>query len=493
MALIESINPETGETQFEAQEESTSDEVNLSVQRARSLARTWSMTSYANRAGVLEAIANALDGASPELAELAHSETALGVDRLVGEIARTTFQLRLFADALRLGKLGEIEIDEPVAGAPPAGRPHLVRHLIGIGPVAVFGAGNFPFAFGELGGDTASALAAGCPVIVKEHPGHPVLARTVIKLSQDAIAGSGYDRDLIQGIRGLVAGQELVQHREIRAVGFTGSQLAGRSLFDLASNRPEPIPFYGELGSMNPVFITHAALAARKDQIATDAAGAISIGKGQFCTKPAVLFVPDDDEFLTLLTQGLSGIASGPLLSPSSKDRFVASVARVSSVGGVEELLSASRGEGLYDVSPGLLVTTLENFLAHAPALLQECFGPIALVVRVSQDADLASVVPALEGCLVASIQAEPALDQELVRSLMGPLSEVAGRIVLNGWPTGLAVAPAQNHGGPYPASTSPIHTSVGLHAAERFLRPLVVQNASKEAWPGLDDLWGSL
>ena len=489
MASIESINPSTGESQLEAQEESSSSDLSRAVESAKTLAQPWRWTASADRALVLEAIADALDGAASELAQLADTETALGADRLVGEIGRTTFQLRFFADALKSSQLGSREVEDAVAGAPPAGRPRLVRNLIGIGPVAVFGAGNFPFAFGELGGDTASALAAGCPVVVKEHPGHPVLAQTVVKLAQDAIENAGHDRHLVQGVRGFEAGRELVQHPGITAVGFTGSQVAGRALFDLASQRPEPIPFFGELGSMNPVFVTRAALAERKELIASEAAAAISIGRGQFCTKPAVMFVPDDEEFVALLASGLSDMEAGPLLSPSSKDRFDANVSALKAVDGVEELVSTSRGGAPYDVSPGLLVTSLDKFLAQAPALLEECFGPIALVIQVSNDEDFASVVPFLEGCLVSTIHAEPTSDQELVSALVETLSEISGRIVLNGWPTGLAVAPAQNHGGPYPASTAPLHTSVGLHAIERFLRPVVIQNATHEDWPSLGHL----
>lgn len=486
MAKILSINPSTGNAQFGPLEESTEQEVDLCAQRASALARSWSSTSLSTRAAVLEAIALKLESNSSDISQLANSETALGVDRLSNEIARTTFQLRAFADALREGSLWATEINEPIAGMPPAGRPHLSRFLIGIGPVAVFGAGNFPFAFGELGGDTASALAAGCPVVVKEHPGHPSLARRVIELSRQAIEETGQNPDLIQGVRGLNAGMSLVEHSDIRAVGFTGSQFAGRLLFDIAQKRPEPIPFFGELGSMNPVFVTLAALNSRKEQIATQAASSISMGLGQLCTKPALLFVPDDDEFVEILVRKLMEVASGPLLSPSSRERFVSDVSLVSKVRGVQQLLSIDRSEGSLEVSTGLLSTTLENFLDKPHQLLRECFGPVALLVKVSGNDDFERAVSVLEGCLVVSIQAESAVDQDLVNSLMAPLSEKTGRIVINGWPTGVSVAPAQNHGGPYPASTASQHTSVGLHAAERFMRPVVIQNADAGQWPEL-------
>jgi NADP-dependent aldehyde dehydrogenase len=426
-----------------------------------------------------------VDADPASLAELAHQETALGADRLVGEIARTTFQLRLFAEELESGRLLTTDIDEALAGLPPVGHPRLVRRYVALGPVAVFGAGNFPFAFGQLGGDTVSALAAGCTVVVKDHPGHPQLAQTLTALAQTALTGAGFDADVLQSVRGMAAGTALVAHPDVQAGAFTGSQKAGRALFDTATSRPQPIPFYGELGSMNPVFITEAVLSSRRDELATELATSLTMGRGQLCTKPSVIFVPDDQAFIDGLVQALSGVAPGQLLSPTSLERYVKGVSGVAAVNGVTELIPTSAGADL-SVAPGLLSTTFENFLERSDELLEECFGPVGLLVRCQSDADFDAAISHLEGALVATVHAVPETDADLARHLVEELSFIAGRVVVNGWPTGLAVTPWQHHGGPYPASTSVLHTSVGSQAMMRFVRPVVIQNVSDDQWPGL-------
>ena len=485
MGTLNSISPFTGEAQFEPIAESTAAEVDTAVARSASACKAWSRLAPTERGRALRAIADALDANPGPLAELAHQETALGADRLVGEIARTTFQLRLFATELETGRLLTTEIDEAVAGLPPVGHPRLVRRYVALGPVAVFGAGNFPFAFGQLGGDTASALAAGCTVIVKDHPGHPQLARTLTELAQSALTGAGFDADVLQSVRGMAAGSAVVAHPAIQAGAFTGSQKAGRALFDVATSRPEPIPFYGELGSMNPVFITEAALAARRDELSAELAGSLTMGRGQLCTKPSVIFVPRDQAFIDGLVEALSAVASGQLLSPLSLERFVQGVSGVAGVSGVTELIATSAGADL-SVAPGLLSTAFENFLERSEELLEECFGPVGLIVQCQSDGDFDAAIDHLEGALVATVHAVPDTDSSLARHLVEELSFVAGRVVMNGWPTGLAVAPWQHHGGPYPASTSVLHTSVGSQAMMRFVRPVVIQNVSDEQWPGL-------
>lgn len=485
MGTLNSISPFTGEAQFEPIAESTADEVNTVVARSAAASKTWARLAPAERARALRAIADALDANPASLAELAHQETALGADRLVGEIARTTFQLRLFAQELESGRLLATEVDEALAGLPPVGHPRLVRKYVALGPVAVFGAGNFPFAFGQLGGDTASALAAGCTVIVKDHPGHPKLAQTLTELAQSALTGAGFTADVVQSVRGMAAGSALVAHPAVQAGAFTGSQRAGRALFDIATSRPAPIPFYGELGSMNPVFITQAALASRRDELATELAGSLTMGRGQLCTKPSVIFVPDDEAFVDSLVQALSAVAPGQLLSPLSLERYVSGVSGVAGVSGVTELIPTSAGADL-SVAPGLLSTTLENFLQRSDELLEECFGPVGLLVLCQSDADFEVALGHLEGALVATVQAVPGEDTALTQKLVEELSFIAGRVVVNGWPTGLAVTPWQHHGGPYPASTSVLHTSVGSQAMMRFVRPVVIQNVSDDQWPGV-------
>jgi NADP-dependent aldehyde dehydrogenase len=262
------------------------------VSQAAAALDEWWGAPVERRAAVLESIANALDGQVEVLSELAESETSLGVPRLVGEVARTTFQLRLFASALREGRILRPESDPEVSGSPPEGHAALARSYLPIGVVAVFGASNFPFAFGVLGGDSASALAAGCAVVVKVHPAHPRLSRRLIALAREAIAAVDAPQDLLTSVEGVQEGADLVVAREVKAVGFTGSQPAGRLLFDLASSRPDPIPFYGELSSLNPVAVTPGAARTRADEIAKGFAESLTLGAGQFCTKPAVVVVP---------------------------------------------------------------------------------------------------------------------------------------------------------------------------------------------------------
>ena len=485
MGTLNSISPFTGETQFEPIAESTVAEVDAVVARSTAASKAWARLAPTERAGALRAIADAVDADPAALAELAHQETALGADRLVGEVARTTFQLRLFAEELESGRLLTTDIDEALAGLPPVGHPRLVRRYVALGPVAVFGAGNFPFAFGQLGGDTISALAAGCTVVVKDHPGHPQLAQTLTSLAQSALTAAGFDADVLQSVRGMAAGAALVAHPDVQAGAFTGSQKAGRALFDIATSRPQPIPFYGELGSMNPVFITEAALSSRRDELATELATSLTMGRGQLCTKPSVIFVPDDQAFIDGLVQALSGVAPGQLLSPTSLERYVKGVSGVAAVDGVTELIPTSAGADL-SVAPGLLSTTFENFLERSDELLEECFGPVGLLVRCPSDADFDAAINHLEGALVATVHAVPETDADLARHLVEELSFIAGRVVVNGWPTGLAVTPWQHHGGPYPASTSVLHTSVGSQAMMRFVRPVVIQNVSDDQWPGL-------
>ena len=485
MGTLNSINPFTGEAQFDPIAESTPAEVDAVVARSVAASSHWAKVAPAERARALRAIAEALDADPTPLAELAHQETALGADRLVGEIARTSFQLRLFAEELETGRLLATEIDEALPGLPPVGHPRLVRRYVALGPVAVFGAGNFPFAFGQLGGDTASALAAGCAVIVKDHPGHPHLAQRLMELARLALTGAGCDADVLQSVKGMAAGSALVSHPAVHAGAFTGSQKAGRALFDIATSRPQPIPFYGELGSINPVFITQAALAARRDELASELAASLTMGRGQLCTKPSVIFVPDDQAFIDGLVHELSAVAPGPLLSPLSLERYIQGVSGVADVTGVAELIPISAGADL-SVAPALLATGFDNFVKHADELLEECFGPVGLLVRCESEGDFDVAIERLEGALVATVHAVPDVDGALASHLVDELSFIAGRVVVNGWPTGLAVTPWQHHGGPYPASTSVLHTSVGSQAMMRFVRPVVIQNVSDEQWPGL-------
>jgi NADP-dependent aldehyde dehydrogenase len=425
----------------------------------------------AQRAGWLTAIADRLDAAVDELVALADEETALGETRLRGEVGRTTGQLRMFAAVVTEGSYLEATIDHAAPDATPP-RPDLRRMLRPTGPVAVFAASNFPFAFSVAGGDTASALAVGCPVVVKAHPGHPRTSRRTADLVEEALAAAGAPAGAFALVDGFDAGLELVDHPAITAVAFTGSLAGGRALHDRAAARPAPIPFFGELGSINPVVVTADADAARGAELATGLAGSFQLGAGQFCTKPGVVFVPDGSALEAALAP-LVGADLPRMLTPSIADGFQSGSARVEAVAGVELLAGGAAG-------PAVAVTDVATLRSHADELLAEVFGPFALLVRYDSRTELAEALADLEGSLTATLHAAPG---EPVDDLLPRLEAIAGRVLFAGWPTGVAVTWSQHHGGPWPATTSQ-HTSVGATAVRRFLRPIVYQDAPDAVLP---------
>ena len=474
---IQSIDPKTGDKLSAEIQDSTFDEISQIIEQSQSAFEIWSEVSTDDRAKVLEAIASALDENVNELAQLADQETALGLPRLVGEVARTTFQLRLFASELKKKELLKEDLDEKIEGAPPQGRPQLQRSWVALGPVAVFGASNFPFAFGELGGDTASALAAGCTVVVKEHPAHPQLAQKVIALARNAIKNSGFNENILQSVRGFQSGSELVKHPLIKACGFTGSQTAGRALFDLSVAREVPIPFYGELGSINPVFVTENAAKERGAEIAAGFVASFTLGAGQFCTKPSLILVPESANFEAEALKAIDPESFSTLLTPDIQKKFLKDVALVTSKNGVKTLLEPKAKADGFGVSIGLMSVALKDFLENLHEISHECFGPVALVVTYRQEAELISVAAQLEGALVTTFHAEIEKDQDLLKKLTKIAKHRSGRLVMNGWPTGVAVTRAQHHGGPYPASTNVLFTSVGSYSMMRFVRPVTYQD----------------
>ena len=477
----QSIDPKTGLKLADPIADSSKSEVGEAVSLSAVAFGDWSKVSASERASVLEQIASALDANVDELAQLADQETALGIPRLVGEVARTTFQLRLFANELKMGELLKADLDEKIEGAPPQGRPQLKRAWVALGPVAVFGASNFPFAFGELGGDTASALAAGCTVVVKEHPAHPQLAKKVIELSQAAIEQAGFSKDILLSVRGFTAGQELVTHPLITACGFTGSQGAGRALFKLAVTREIPIPFYGELGSINPVFVTEAAAKNRISEIASGFVGSFTLGAGQFCTKPSLIFVPESSDFSTEALKVIDPETFATLLTPGIQEKFFKDVEQVKSKAGVKTVIAPKAKPEGFGVSIGLMSVSIEDFLANLTEISHECFGPVAVVVTYKNHAQLLEAASKLDGALVTTFQSDLDSDKEILKKLVQITKYRTGRLVLNGWPTGVAVTRAQHHGGPYPASTNLLHTSVGSYAMMRFVRPVTFQDFPPE------------
>lgn len=433
-----------------------------------------------DRADVLDRMGDALDARADELVPLAQAESHLPEGRLRGELVRTSFQLRLFGEVLREGAYLDARIDHPDPDWPMgAPRPDLRRVQGPIGPVAVFAASNFPFAFSVAGGDTASALAAGNPVVVKAHPGHPRLSTVVADVLRDALTAVGLSAGALGIVHGKDAGISLVQHPGIKAAGFTGSIPGGRALFDLATGRPEPIPFYGELGSNNPVFVTAAADAERTEEIATGFAGSFTLGAGQFCTKPGTLVVPAGSSVLERLRT--ADLPSGQeMLNPRISTGYGDSLRALQGVEGIE-VLRADDVSLDAAPSPTILRTTAQRLLEDPEVITAECFGPTALVVEYDDPAQLLAVARAFEGQLTASIQAQPDDD---VTELVQLLAERAGRVLWGSWPTGVSVTHAQQHGGPYPATTAAGTTSVGTAAIERFLRPVAYQDFPDAALP---------
>ena len=441
---------------------------------ATAAARISAAASDAERAGWLNAVADALDANAAELVEIADAETSLGAARLTGEVARTTGQLRLFAGVITEGSYLEAIIDHADPAATPL-RPDLRRILKPIGPVAVFSASNFPFAFSVAGGDTASALAVGCSVIVKAHSGHLRLSERTAEIVAEALCGAGAPEGLFALVSGREVGTALVQDPAIKAVGFTGSIPGGRALFDLATSRPDPIPFYGELGSLNPVVITAAALQARSAELAAGLAGSFTLGAGQFCTKPGLVFIPAGTQFAQEVAQaGKDKPALGMLTTRIAEAypdglRSFASVDGVVVVGGSVDQDAVAHG-----AAPVVFATSAATVMAQPDKLLEECFGPTTILIEYADRDELSAVLAKVPGSLTATLHAGPGED---IDALVEQLSGLAGRVLFAGWPTGVAVNWAQQHGGPYPATTS-LFTSVGATAVRRFQRPVAYQDA---------------
>ncbi|GAA3562005.1 aldehyde dehydrogenase (NADP(+)) [Microlunatus spumicola] len=452
------------------------------VAAAVAAGQRWAATSRADRAGVLDAVADALDAAGDDLVPLAMAESHLPEGRLRGELQRTTFQLRLFGEVLREGAYLDVRVDHADPAWPMgAPRPDLRRTQVPLGPVVVFAAVNFPFAFSVAGGDTASALAAGCPVLLKAHPGHLRLSVATADVVRGALTAAGAPDDLFTLLVGDEAGRAALTDPGVQAGAFTGSTVGGRTLFDLATSRPVPIPFFGELGSVNPVFVTRAAAEARGPEIASQAVASFTLGVGQFCTKPGVLLVPEGSSVLEALrTAELPGAA--PMLS----DRMVSGHNRVrhelEELPHVSVLARSADGE---DATPGptVLLTDVASLLADVEELFRECFGPTLLVATYAGEADLLALAQAIDGQLTASVFGEES-DVPALGELVTVLGTKAGRLLWNGWPTGVSVTYAQQHGGPYPATTAPSTTSVGTAAIDRFLRPVAFQGFPQALLP---------
>ncbi|MER6287380.1 aldehyde dehydrogenase (NADP(+)) [Streptomyces sviceus] len=485
-APVWSVDPRTGKQREQVAVEATAQEVDAAV-RAAYDARA-SLADRTVRAAFLRTAATKLEESKEHLVEAADAETALGPVRLTGELARTCYQLRAFADIVDEGEFLGVVINHPDDTATPP-IPDLRRYKVPLGVVAVYSASNFPFAFSVAGGDTASALAAGNPVVVKAHPDHPGLSELVASVLRRAADAHGIPAGVLGLVHGFEAGIELIKHPLVAAAGFTGSVKGGRALFDAAAARPVPIPFHGELGSLNPVVVTEEAAAERAEAIGAGLAGSMTLGVGQFCVKPGLVLVPSGaagDGLVKSLTDAVSDTDAGVLLDHRMRDNFVAGVAERAQLPEVESPVTPGAG-GEHTVSAGFLTVAAEKLTEEGAydLLLEECFGPVTVVARYEDDDQARAVLSRLPGNLTATVHLseQEAAGEGRGAEILAELTPLAGRVLVNGWPTGVAVAPAQQHGGPYPATTS-TSTSVGGTAIERWLRPVAYQNAPEALLP---------
>lgn len=459
--------------------------VNAAALAAEEAFPSYSALSRDARATFLDKIATEIEARGPEITAIGTSETGLPTARLEGERGRTTGQLRLFADHIRKGDYLDRRHSPALPDRQPAPRPDLKMIQRPIGPVAVFGASNFPLAFSTAGGDTASALAAGCPVVVKGHSAHPGTGEIVAQAIDAAIRALGLHPGIFSLVQGgkRDVGEALVQHPLIKAVGFTGSLTGGRALFDLCARRPEPIPFFGELGSVNPMFLLPNAVKARGAEIAAGWAGSLTMGAGQFCTNPGIAVVidgPEADAFVVAAREAVGQVGAQTMLTDGIAAAYRQGRDRVAAQTGVRALLTSVCD--LRQATPYLFEVTGDAWLGNH-TLAEEVFGPLGLIIRVKDQGQMIEVAQSFAGQLTCTLHLDDA-DMGLAEWLMPVLERKAGRVLANGFPTGVEVVDAQVHGGPYPASTNFGATSVGTLSIRRWLRPVAFQNIPDKLLP---------
>jgi acyl-CoA reductase-like NAD-dependent aldehyde dehydrogenase len=479
------VDPRTG-AEGAVFEEAMPADVHAAVAAADAAFRSGALRDRDARAALLRGAAARLRAAGDEIVAVAEAETGLPEARLRSELERTAGQLEAFAAVVDAGDYVEAIVDTPDPDAKPIPRPDVRRMLVPIGPVAVFGASNFPLAFSTAGGDTASALAAGCPVVVKGHPSHPGTADVVAREVRAAADDAGLPEatfTLLQS-SGVEVGEALVDEPAIAAVGFTGSFNGGKALYDRAAARERPIPVYAEMGSVNPIVVTEAALRDRAAAIAEGLTASVASFGGQLCTKPGVVFVPAGaagEAFAADLGERLAASEPQVLLNERLRDALARSVA---TLGEVAEPVAdpATPAEPGFRFRPGAYRAAAGD-LAERPGLLDERFGPVVLLLAYGSRDELLDALGHVEGQLTGTVHAQDE-DAELVRALVEVLEERAGRLIFDGFPTGVAVTHGMHHGGPFPATTAPAHTSVGMTAIRRFLRPVAFQNAPAHVLP---------
>ena len=478
-----SVQAATGNSLEHTFFEATDDEINDAVMGAVDAFEAFGKTPHAIRAKFLRRIAQEIEQLGEVLLETASQETGLGLERLRGERARTMNQLNAFASFIEQGTWLRAIIDRADPERKPLPKPDLRQMQVPIGPVAVFGASNFPLAFSVAGGDTAAALAAGCPVIFKAHPAHPAtceLAATAIMRAVEACELPSGTFSMIHG-RSHRVGGTLVMHPHIKAVAFTGSFRGGKALFDQAVRRPEPIPVYAEMGSVNPVLILPSVVKRNRIQVAKQLAGSIVLGSGQFCTNPGLLMLTegeDTQEFLRELATEVAAVQPATMLTSGICNAYIQGIQAQREVAGVRPLTQGPSAQP----SPHLATVAASDALAH-PHVLEEVFGPSSLAVVANSTDELVRFCQSLPGQLTATILGEEA-EISHAKPVIDILQQKVGRIIFNGYPTGVEVSPAMVHGGPYPATTDARSTSVGTTAIYRFTRPVCFQNFPQSLLP---------
>ncbi|WP_148573588.1 aldehyde dehydrogenase family protein [Nocardioides caldifontis] len=479
-----SYDPRTGAPVAQA-EDTDPEELRAVLGRAAAAAPLAAAASPRTRLAWLSAVAEALEAHADELTGLADQETALGVARLSGEVARAAAQLRFYGEVAVEGSFVGLTVDEATETT-----PRLVRVNRPLGPVAVFGASNFPFAFSVLGNDTGAAIAAGCPVVAKAHPAHLGLSLRQAELARAALASAGAPEGLFQLVVGHRTGVELVQAPEITAVAFTGSQSGGMALWRLANEREVVIPVYAEMGTVNPVVVTRPG-AAEMATVAEGFVGSFTLGNGQFCTKPGLMLAPAGTGAAEAVGEALRAAAPSPvMLTQGIAESVTAGIGQLEDAGAEVVARVDPSGEGWS--APAAVLRAGTSALKPGSRLLEECFGAVALVCEYSSDEELREALSTLQSSLAASVITGGADDQEAA-ALVDGLSQKVGRVVVDGWPTGVAFTWAQQHGGPWPSTSVPSATSVGAAGLERFVRPVTYQSAHDGLLPPearADDPW---
>ena len=494
---IYAFDPSEGKQLEPAYHHGDASDVDAACAAAAAAFADYRSTTSEQRAQFLEAIAARIEAAKDVIVERAVAETGLPEARIAGEVGRTAGQLRLFAGVLREGSWNGARIDPALPERTPLPRPDIRQRFIPLGPVVVFGASNFPLAFSVAGGDTASALAAGCPVIVKAHDAHPGTSELVGRAITDAVAATGMPAgtfSLLFG-SGRSLGTALVTDPRIKAVGFTGSRSGGTALVAAAAARPEPIPVYAEMSSINPVFLLDGALASRGADLGRAFVGSLTMGSGQFCTNPGLVIAVDGpglDAFIAAARDALTESPATPMLTPGIAESYANGVSELS---GEADLVVRGQSSDSQTACRAALFATDANSLLESETLQTEVFGSSSLIVRCADTAEMQTVAQNIEGQLTATVHADES-DYDDAGELLPLLELKAGRILFDGWPTGVEVCHAMVHGGPYPATSDSRSTSVGARAIERFLRPVCYQSVPKSLLPSAiadgnpDNLW---